>query len=485
MTQLRICMESRNDQIRRNACYILQKMESNHWHQYWQCCMFDDFVKTCAGGLSSACLTTYDIHNHTFSMIKKYPGLSDLSNGFAILTEMSRGHHITCNRLLRDDTVLLMQSYLNEIYLTTNITTKHIDIIFYASSFLINISCPPMVLHTKDVINMGINMFESIGNIITLPNVQNNEYFLKTINNILGWIGNILHIHHYMEQYLMQLLKGNQGTLIISLLKFINDKCVKNRRNTLHIVYLMVNEYHFLRETSLNRQFKSNTKMLIDYGLFNEIKQFFIYLKKNNEFMKCCEIYIYETRIILDILFGIIKYGESSCQNLILCDKEIMTFISSALISTKKGQNIRVLKIINYIFSGEDHLIISKLLYWNDGSIISGICRLINNYQMMCHHMSINDRIRFPKLLQYLITIHDYIFGGLNTGTIESDYLKKKLKENDLVNSLRNNKFIDKDKVNERLLNSMTNNNHELTNTFAFYILCLFDLVSGDEYLYP
>ena len=183
--RLCICIDgflSTNDQIRRNACYILKNLESNYWHYFWKRYNSDDI-----GGLIN-----YDVHLRIFSMINKYSGLSDLLDGFAILTEMAKGANISCIKLLNGKTISFMQSYLNKIY-STDIPTKHIIIISHASSFLRNISSRSRVSHTMDIINMGIKMFESIDNIAI--NTQIKEHFSKIIHNILKWVGNILYYH--------------------------------------------------------------------------------------------------------------------------------------------------------------------------------------------------------------------------------------------------------------------------------------------------
>ena len=445
---------STNTQIRRNACYILINLESNHWHRYWESCCY---------GYSPACLITYNIHYRIFYMIKKYPGLSDLLDGFAMLTKMSLGKDITVNQLLREKTIEFMQSYLNKIYLKTNLTTKHIDIIFYASLFLTNISNQHGVTHTKEIINIGIKMFKTIE--LRLVINPQNEDLLKISHNILKWMGNILFYHHYLEQYFMQLLQSNQATLLLSLLKFINNKCAKNRKAVLYFIAVMVNEFYILRHPDANRDFKSNVTMLIHCDLFKYIKHLSIEI--NNQLFKDFEIYNHELKSLLCILYGTIKYGDSFQAQLLLGDEIIITLISNALTSTIRGHHTRALSIIHRIFSSGDYSIIHKLLYPNDGCIISGICALINNYQAIHFNMYRESKKQFLELFQYLASIHD---------EIESDYIKTKLKENDLLNSLINNEFIDKDKVvNKHLLKTMINND-ELVNKFAVEILCVSDL---------
>lgn len=433
-----------NDIIRDITCYILIEIEANHKVHF-----------------RKSILMKYGIHLETFLMMQKYSQQLTVLQGFSILTEITNknenGRQDCHTLLLNNGRINFVKMQLNEIYLKKIMSQLDVDVLYYTSSFMSNLTLTRNNTIPYDFINIAIQIFQAIDD----ECIKNqNQSINETMFNVIQMLYQIYRNHHYMRKQLYEILSGDNHLLLKSILKYIKFKrCGDVRLSVFWLLREMIGDFELAMIAS------TRFIELVNYSI-TEIKQF----------IKCFEMTDDEICCVLAILLLINQNGGEQCYNLILDDDDMMNIICNSIQSQKTKQwMIAVRCLLQILNNCRKYLkkyvsFFVKIIHWKQGSIIAALCKWIENYHIISKNKFNRTDIRqiFNFFRNFVIMIEDKC--------IDEKYVIDKFNENNLIQNMITSKFITYQNnellLNQYQLNKMTINERKLdVGRFGYDIL--------------
>lgn len=261
------------------------------------------------------------------------------------------------------------------------------------------------------IINLAITV-----KIFTIIN-QSKKFKQKLIEEIIGFIENILKSNTADTDYMLGLLINNNNKLLPIIFNYIKYESLYIRCRCLSVVNLMIHRHK-------NANMKSNIQQkiicVISYVIyFGELK--------------------YEEILIINNILSNILSVANPCYNEILRE-EIMGFMFNNLKSDIEAHYIKTSKLITIILSSTDKSVILTLLNFSKGTIFNIISKLINDFHLKEKQYYLLHTDPFIELFKYKLFYH--LNNMILMHYVEKQYLLKKLVEANFFQSFIKSKII-------------------------------------------
>ena len=352
-----------------------------------------------------------DVHLHILKLLTDKPSSTNAMNyGLDILLT------VLDQQKIKNAMINCIKSQINYIQSTQpNLNHKQFLSLHILISFLHEVS-KRYRFDMHEIIHLTIT-----GKIFMIINCNKSKKFKQElIEEIIGFIENILKSNTANTEYILELLINNNNNKILlhMIFNYIKYESLYIRCKCLTIVNLII----------ICRYKNANMKTNIQQKIISVIN-----------YVICVSELQYKEILIINKILSNIMYVANPDYNEILRD-EILHFMLNNLKSDIEAHYIKASKLITIILSSTDKSIILRLLNFSQGSIFNVISKLINDFHLKAKQYYLLNTDPFIELFKYKLFYH--LNNMIMMQFINKKYLIKKLIEANFFQSFINSKII-------------------------------------------